>query len=295
MAVSGMTGFGRAEGAAGTTQWAWEAKSVNGRGLDVKLRLPPGFDALEAAVREAAQQRFRRGSVQIGLMLKRVETGAGARLDLGFLKDVVEASRPLIETGLVAPARWDGLLALRGAFAQDDDIEETPETRAVLDAALVAGMSAALDALAEARRQEGRVLAGLLTALIDRIDGLVAQARADASAAPGALQERLRQRLADLAPEVRADPQRFAQEAALLAAKADVREELERLSAHAQEVRAMLAKPEPAGRRLDFLAQELTREANTLCSKSSELSLTRIGIDLKTAIDQLKEQAANVE
>ncbi len=295
MAVSGMTGFGRAEGALAGVRWIWEAKSVNGRGLDVKLRLPPGFDAIEPAVREAAAQRFRRGSLQVGLTLKREETIAAARLDQAFIDAVIAAAKPYVARGDVEPPRWDGLLALRGAFVQEEDGALSEEARAAFETALIAGAGAAFDALAEARRQEGRVLAGVLAASIDRLDALIAAARAEAGIAPAAITERLRQRLASVAPEVVIDPQRFAQEAALIAARADVAEELERLAAHAAEARAMIGKPEPAGRRLDFLSQELTREANTLCSKSSELALTRIGIDVKTVIDQFREQAANVE
>lgn len=295
MAISGMTGFGRAEGEAGGVRWVWEAKSVNGRGLDVKLRLPAGFDALEPAVREAAGQRFKRGSVQAGLSLKRAESVAGARLDHAYIASLIAAGQPYVDRGDVAPPRWDGLLALRGAFASEDEAEETPEMRAALEAALLGGARAALDALDAARKQEGRTLAGVLGAMTDRLDALVAAARAEAGVAPANVTARLKARLGALAPEVLLDAQRFAQEAALIAAKADVAEELERLTAHAEEARALLAKPEPAGRRLDFLAQELTREANTLCSKSSELALTRIGLDLKTVIDQFKEQAANVE
>ncbi|MET0181669.1 MAG: YicC/YloC family endoribonuclease [Caulobacterales bacterium] len=295
MAVSGMTGFGRAEGAAHGVRWIWEAKSVNGRGLDVKLRLPPGFDALEPVVREAAAKRFKRGSLQANLNLRREESAAVARLDKVFIEALIDASKPYVAAGAVAAPRWDGLLQVRGAFSQDDEAEQSAEEKTAFESVLIGGVHQAFDALNESRRAEGRTLAGVFGAMIDRVDNLVALARAEASAAPEAIVERLRTRLQQLAPEIQIDPQRFAQEAALIAARADVAEELERLAAHAAEARSLIAKPEPAGRRLDFLAQELTREANTLCSKSSELTLTRIGLDLKTVIDQLKEQAANVE
>lgn len=296
MAVSGMTGFGRAEGVVAGLRWIWEARSVNGRGLDVKLRVPQGFDAIEPAAREAAQQRFRRGSIQATLNLRRDETVSAARLDLAFLQTMIDAGKPFVASGDVEKPRWDGLLALRGAIVLDEDAGAASEdARQAIDAALIKGVGAAFDALADARRQEGRTLAGVLGALVDRVDALVVAANAEAGVAPQNVLDRLRARLDALTPDVQIDAQRFAQEAALIAAKADVAEELARLSAHAAEARALLAKQEPAGRRLDFLAQELTREANTLCSKSSELALTRIGLDLKTVIDQLKEQAANVE
>lgn len=294
MAVSGMTGFGRAEGAFGAARWIWEAKSVNGRGLDVKLRLPPGFDALEPLVRDAAAKRFRRGSIQASLTLQRDAGNGGARIDLAFVESLIEASKPYVAAGHAAPPRWDGLLALRGAFAGEEEAPD-PEQRAALEADLARGAAEALDLLADARRAEGRTLAGVLNAMMERAEALVQAARTEASDAPAAQAGRLKARLAALAPEIVIDPQRLAQEAALIAARADVAEELERLSAHVAEARAMLSTPEPAGRRLDFLSQELTREANTLCAKSSELSLTRIGLDLKAVIDQFKEQAANVE
>jgi uncharacterized protein (TIGR00255 family) len=186
-------------------------------------------------------------------------------------------------------------LAVRGVVVSEDADDMSDEARAALEAALLAGFEGALDALARARAQEGRALAGVLTELADRMDALIVRARASAAAAPAAALERIRSRLSGLAPDVQLDPQRLAQEAALAAARADVQEELERLAAHAGELRALLSMPEPAGRRLDFLGQELTREANTLCSKSADLELTRIGLDLKTVVDQIKEQAANVE
>ncbi len=169
------------------------------------------------------------------------------------------------------------------------------EYRAALEAALLAGFDNALGTLALARQAEGRALAAVFSEAADRMDALISAARASAAAAPGAALERIRQRLDALAPDVKLDPARVAQEAAIAATRADVQEELERLAAHTVELRALLTKPEPAGRRLDFLSQELTREANTLCSKSADLELTRIGLDLKTVVDQIKEQAANVE
>ena len=295
MSISGMTGFARAEGEEAGVRWVWEAKSVNGRALDLKCRLPTGMDALEPIAREAAGKRFKRGSIQAGLSLSR-EAGAAAvvRVDTALVEKLIQAGAPFVNSGVVAPATWDGLLALRGVLTTDE-AEEDEDARTALLAALAKGLDAALDGLGEARRAEGRMLAGVLSAVIDRIDALVSQARASAAAAPAAALDRIRQRLAALSSEIQADPMRLAQEAALAAARADVTEELERLSAHAAEVRALLAKPEPAGRRLDFLSQELTREANTLCSKSADLELPRIGLDLKAAVDQLKEQAANVE
>ncbi len=296
MAISGMTGFARAEGAASGRRWVWELRSVNGRGLDVKTRLPMGFEALEPAVREGAAKRFRRGSIQASLNMTRdADAGGGTRVDVAYVDRLLDATAAHMRDGRIERPRLDGLLQVRGVLVSEDAVEEAPEERAALEASLATGLAAALDGLVAARDQEGRTLAGVLDGLIASIEAATLSARATAATAPAALAERLQERLAALAPDVRLDPARLAQEAALLAAKADVQEELERLHAHAAEARALIGGPDPAGRRLDFLAQELNREANTLCSKSSDLALTRIGLDLKTAIDQFREQCANAE
>jgi uncharacterized protein (TIGR00255 family) len=294
MTISGMTGFARAEGEYAGQRWIWELKSVNGRGLDLKLRTPQGFDALEPAARAAASAKFKRGSLQASLNVARDASAApNVKIDLELAERLIAAGEQF--KGRVAKPRWDGVLAVRGVVQGEDGVEQTVEERAAFEALLVTSFNAALETLAEARRAEGRTLAAFFSDSADRMDALIAAARASAAAAPAAALERIRQRLEGLASELKLDPQRLAQEAAIAASRADVQEELERLSAHAAELRSLITKPEPAGRRLDFLSQELTREANTLCSKSSELELTRIGLDLKTVVDQIKEQAANVE
>jgi uncharacterized protein (TIGR00255 family) len=294
MTISGMTGFARTEGEHVGLRWIWEVKSVNGRGLDVKLRLPVGFDVLDPAVRAAAVQRFKRGSLQATLSFSRdVAKAPPVRIDTALVEQLIEAGRAFGDR--VEKPRWDGLLAVRGVVQVEEAAELDEDARAALDKRLLDGLIAALDELAQARRAEGRMLAAALAEAADRMDVLIAGARVSAAAAPAAALERIRQRLAALAPDVQLDPARVAQEAAIAATKADVQEELERLAAHTIELRTLLTKPEPAGRRLDFLSQELTREANTLCSKSADLELTRIGLDLKTVVDQIKEQAANVE
>ncbi|MFT3726436.1 MAG: YicC/YloC family endoribonuclease [Terricaulis sp.] len=296
MSISGMTGFARTEGALAGMRWIWELKSVNGRGLDVKLRLPPGFDALEQPARAAATQRFKRGSLQCGLSLTRdVTDAAPVRVDLALAEKLIAAGAPFVADKRVRKPTWDGILALRGVVVSEDAAEMSEADRAALEGALLTDFQRGVDTLAEARGAEGRMLATTLLDLANRLDGLIAQARTSAAAAPNAALERIRQRLETLAPELKIDPTRLAQEAAIAATRADVQEELERLAAHAVELRALLGKAEPAGRRLDFLGQELTREANTLCSKSADLELTRIGLDMKTVVDQIKEQAANVE
>ncbi len=288
-----MTGFARAEGAHGGVRWVWETKSVNGRALDLKLRLPPGFDALEPAARAAASARFKRGSLQASLNIARDSTEASpAKIDFALVERLLQAGETFGDR--VVKPRWDGLLLIKGVLTSDDE-SETDADRAALEAALLASFNVALDGLHEARRAEGRVLASALGDLADRLTRDIASARAQAALAPGAIAERIRTRLAALAPEVQLDPQRVAQEAAVVASKADVQEEVDRLAAHAAELRTLLKSAEPVGRKLDFLGQELTREANTLCSKSGDLELTRIGLDLKAVVDQIKEQAANAE
>ncbi|MEZ5995824.1 MAG: YicC/YloC family endoribonuclease [Hyphomonadaceae bacterium] len=294
MSISGMTGFARAEGEHDGQRWIWEVKSVNGRGLDLKLRLPPGFDGMEPQVRAAAGARFKRGSLQGTLTLTRDAAAASAiMLDLALVERLLQAGETFGDR--VSKPRWDGLLGVRGVVTGEEAAELEPEERAAFEAALLAGFNEALADLAAARQAEGRALATIFLNAAERMEALVAAARASAGAAPAAAMERLRQRLESLAPEVKIDPARLAQEAAIAAAKADVQEELERLAVHTRELRGLLTKAEPAGRRLDFLSQELTREANTLCSKSADIELTRIGLDLKAVVDQIKEQAANVE
>lgn len=289
-----MTGFARAEGEHAGQRWIWELKSVNGRGLDVKLRTPPGFDAIEPAVRAATNAKFKRGSVQASLSLARdAAVAPPIKIDVELAERLIAAGEQF--KGRAAKPRWDGILSVRGVVQSEDAADQSEEERTALEAALMAGFNVALDGLAQARQAEGRSLAAIFSDSADRLDEGIAAARVCAAAAPAAALERIRQRLESLAPELKIDPQRLAQEAAIAATRADVQEELERLSAHAAELRSLITKPEPAGRRLDFLSQELTREANTLCSKSADLELTRIGLDLKTVVDQIKEQAANVE
>ncbi|WP_167755587.1 YicC/YloC family endoribonuclease [Vitreimonas flagellata] len=289
-----MTGFARSEGEHAGQRWIWEVKSVNGRGLDLKLRLPQGFDTLEPALRAAANAKFKRGSLQASLNLARDAAAAAAlKIDFALVERLLQAGETFGDR--VGKPSWDGLLSVRGVLAAEDGVEQSEEERAALEATLLSGFNDTLAKLAQARQAEGRALRAVFSDAADRMETLIAAARTSAAAAPTAALERIKQRLDSLSPEVKLDPARVAQEAAIAATRADVQEELERLSAHTLELRQLLTKPEPAGRRLDFLSQELTREANTLCSKSADLELTRIGLDLKTLVDQIKEQAANVE
>lgn len=293
MAVSGMTGFGRAEGALEAWSWAVEARSVNGRNLETRFRGPPGLDGLERAAREGAQGRFQRGQLTVGVQAKRAEAAAGVRVNIEQLERYLTAGGPYVATGMVAAPRLDGLLALRGVIEAQDEVM-TPEATAALEAAIAVSIGQALDALAIARGEEGRALAGVLDALVARIADLVAQAKTLAAEQPATIKARFARRMAELVGEG-AYEERIVQEAAAMAVKADVREELDRLAGHVDAARALLADTGGVGRRLDFLTQEFMREANTLCSKSALGPLTTVGLDLKATIEQFREQVQNVE
>lgn len=293
MAISGMTGFGRTEGAAGAWTWAVEARSVNGRNLEVRFRGPPGFEGLERAARDGAQGRFQRGQVTIGLQARRAESAAAVKVNIEQLERYLAAGAPYVATGMAAAPRLDGLLALRGVI-EAADAQEDPEAQAALEAAMAASIAAALDGLLEARREEGQALSGVLGGLVERIAELVGQAQEVASGQPAAIKERFERRMSELAGEAVSED-RIVQEAAALAVKADVREELDRLGGHVDAARGLLAGDGAVGRRLDFLTQEFMREANTLCSKSALSALTAVGLDLKAVIEQFREQVQNVE
>jgi uncharacterized protein (TIGR00255 family) len=290
-----MTGFAEAHGAHGSLRWRWEVKSVNGRGLDLRLRTPPGFDGIEPVARVLATERFRRGNLQAALNIEPQEGARGLRIDPEALASAVKIARQLADDTGLAPARVDGLLGLKGVIVQDDVAVADQAQRAARDAALVDSLAKALDSLHRARRTEGGKLGHVLNGFVDEIESLTVQASAVAAAQPAALRDRLTAQMKDLLENTSLTEDRLAQETALLAARADVREELDRLRAHIHDARALLQSAEAIGRKLDFLAQEFNREANTLCSKSSDIALTRVGLALKHAIDQFREQSQNVE
>ncbi len=293
-----MTGFADLTGGAGGITWNWEARSVNGRGLDLRLRLPEGFEALEPPIRAAAGRVLARGSVTLTLRLGRGATAALPRLNAEALEAAVGAALAAAETasrrGLdLAPMTAADLMAVRGVLEAEN--VAPAETPGVL-AELAAEIEPLLAALARARAAEGAALAALLTAQADRVEALATAARATAearAARSGALlKSRLEAVLASVAP---VDEARLAQELALIAVKADVTEELDRLDAHVAAAREMLGAGGPVGRKLDFLMQEFNREANTLCAKASASELTAIGLEMKVVIDQMREQVQNVE
>jgi len=294
MALSGMTGFGRAEGAIGDWSWSVEARSVNGRNLDVRFRGPPGFDSLDRLARDGAQQRFQRGQVTVGIQAKRVEGSAAIQINIEQLERYIAAGSAYVATGLAAQPRMDGLLALRGVI-EAADASEDPEALAAVEAAMAVSLSQALDGLLQGRREEGQVLTRVLGTLTDRIDQLVTEAATLAEGQPQVIRDRFARRMSELAGDTPGLEERIVQEAAAMAVKADVREELDRLAGHVEGARAMLSGEGAVGRKLDFLTQEFMREANTLCSKSALGALTTVGLDLKATIEQFREQVQNVE
>ena len=293
-----MTGYARAQGQDSAISWIWEVKTVNGRGLELRTRLPTGFDFLDLPAREALQKRLRRGNVSLTLTVTRLHKSGPLSINEGLLARYVELARNLHRDAPdLAPARIDGLLALRGVLetTESEDADD-PQKNETLIAALTASLGQTLDALAVMRAAEGRRLVETLSSQLSEITTLVNRAEGCAALDPAALKERLRgqvQSLLESLPTMSED--RLAQEAALLVAKADVREELDRLRSHLAAARDMLASGEAVGRKLDFLCQEFNREANTVCSKANDVELTRIGLDLKAVIEQFREQVQNIE
>tara|TARA_B100000676_G_scaffold312235_1_gene385458 strand:+ start:7900 stop:8769 length:870 start_codon:yes stop_codon:yes gene_type:complete len=289
-----MTGFARVEGGDDSLTWIWEARSVNGKGLDIRCRLPHGLDQLEPVVRETAGKHMGRGNVQFSLNLGRGESEQGLTINQAAFVRVAALARELQELDGINPPSLDGLLRLPGVLetgsqGMDDLSEENL-------AAIRADTEALCSALAAARAEEGARLLGLLNTLVTEITGHVEAASQSAGAQPALIRERLETQIAELTQgKVPVTEEKLAQEITLLATRADVREEIDRLRTHIAAVRDLLSGGDAPGRRLGFLCQELLREANTLCSKSSDTGLTAIGLDLKVAIDRLREQALNVE
>jgi len=295
MAIISMTGFAESQGAHDSMRWRWEAKSVNGRGLDLRLRTPPGFESVEMAARPLASARFKRGTIQCTLTVESGDNARGLKIDPVALAAAVKIAREVsAETGL-PPARVDGLMALKGVIVQDESQSASAPERAARDAAILESLANAFESLGRARASEGNKLGNVLNNVLGEISDLVMTATKLAATQPAALRDRLTAQLNELLKPGTLAEDRLAQEVALLATRADIREELDRLAAHVHEARALLKSGEAVGRKLDFLAQEFNREANTLCSKSADIELTRTGLSLKAAIDQFREQAQNVE
>jgi uncharacterized protein (TIGR00255 family) len=295
MALSSMTGFARGHGVSGPYAWAWELKSVNAKGLDLRLRLPPGWDAVEIPVRNRAAEVLTRGTVYGTLTAERRGVVPIVRINEPVLAAALATIRSLAGRVEAAPPRLDGILALKGVIEVIDE-DEKEEDRRAAEAAVVAGFQQTVAELAAMRRHEGAALSEILSQRLNEIAALAA--RADAS--PGRRAEAVKARIAEqvamlLEASGRFDPDRLHQEAILIASKADIREELDRLTSHVAQVNHLIGQGGSIGRRLDFLAQELNREANTLCSKSNDIELTNIGLELKSVVEQFREQVQNLE
>ncbi len=291
-----MTGFARAEGRDDSLHWIWELKSVNGRTLDLRCRLPSGMDGLEPIARAAVAEKLKRGNVSISLTLMRGSKPPKVRINREVLHELLAVVRELEGKVEAAPPRLDGLLAVRGVVDVMEEEEEDEAVRQARQARIAATLADALGALRRMRAAEGARLATMVATHLAEIEKLRDAAATTAAAQPAALRERLKAQLAVLLDSAPALPEeRLAQEAALLIAKGDVREELDRLAAHVAAARELMAEDGAIGRKLDFLCQEFNREANTLCSKSTDVELTRIGLALKAAIEQLREQIQNIE
>jgi uncharacterized protein (TIGR00255 family) len=290
-----MTGFARRQGVAGAYGWAWEIRSVNAKGLDLRLRLPPGWDAIEPALRARAAEVVTRGTLHGTLNVEREGVAPVVKVNDEVLKAVIATLNSLAGRIKAEPARLDGILAIKGVI-EVADADEREEDRVAAQAAVTTGFQDALGELAKMRRHEGDALGRILGTRLAEISALVARAEAAPGRRPEAIKARLAEQIAALVEtSERFDPDRLHQEAILIASKADVREELDRLTAHVAQAAKMIADGGAVGRKLDFLSQELNRETNTLCAKASDMELTNIGLELKSLVEQFREQVQNLE
>ncbi|MBB4185120.1 uncharacterized protein (TIGR00255 family) [Sinorhizobium terangae] len=295
MPLQSMTGFARREGSSGRHRWAWELRSVNGKGLDVRLRLPQGLERFEPDCRRLASEYFVRGNLQIGLNVSGGEAAVEAVVNQGALSAVLRLREQLGDLVDPAPLKFDTLLSIRG-IVDFREPEERESERVARDADILSGLALALEDLRSMREEEGAALGQILLAHVDRIEQLRAGVESDPSRSPSAIAERLAQQVALLMEGASSlDRERLHAEVALLATKADLREEIDRLGSHVAAARDLLAKGGPVGRKLDFLAQEFNRESNTICSKSNAAAVSAAGIELKVVIDQFREQVQNLE
>jgi uncharacterized protein (TIGR00255 family) len=295
MALSSMTGFARSHGASGPYTFEWELKSVNAKGFDLRLRLPPGWDDIEASAKKRAGELLSRGTVYANLNLKRTNAVAQVRINEDVLAAVVKVAGQVAgKIDAVAPS-VDGLLAIKGVIEVVEPESNEEEDKAA-KAAAMAAFEQALGSLVEMRRREGATLGQVLGARMDEIEKLAKRAEAAPGRKPEAIRARIAEQVATLLEASdRFDQDRLNQEALLIATKADIREELDRIASHIAQARDMLGKGGPVGRRLDFLAQEFNREVNTCCSKSNDIELTNTGLEMKNVVEQFREQVQNLE
>ncbi|HWV97936.1 MAG TPA: YicC/YloC family endoribonuclease [Xanthobacteraceae bacterium] len=295
MALSSMTGFARSHGTSGPYTFEWELKSVNAKGLDFRMRLPVGWDDVELTARKRATELLSRGTVYANLNIKRSSTASSIRVNEDVLAAVVKIAGQLAgRVDAVAPS-IDGLLSIKGVIeVAEPEADEVEEQAARI--AVSAAFENALVNLVEMRKREGTTLGEILNQRLDQIEQLAAQAEKAPGRQPDAIRARLAEQIAALLEASdRFDSDRLNQEALLMATKADIREELDRIASHISQARDLLRKGGPVGRRLDFLAQEFNREVNTCCSKSNDLELTNTGLEMKNVVEQFREQVQNLE
>lgn len=295
MALSSMTGFARSHGTSGPYAFEWELKSVNAKGFDFRMRLPPGWDDVEVAARKRATELLSRGTVYANLSVKRTGMASVVRINDEVLASILKvASEISARTDAVAPS-VDGLLGIKGVIEVAEPESDEVELQAAR-AAVTAAFEQALQSLIDMRKREGAALGQILVQRMDEIERLAKRAEA----APGRKPEAIRARLAEqvallLEASDRFDSDRLNQEAIMIATKADIREELDRIASHVAQARELLGKGGTVGRRLDFLAQEFNREVNTTCSKSNDIELTNTGLEMKNVVEQFREQVQNLE
>ncbi len=295
MALSSMTGFARSHGTSGPYAFEWELKSVNAKGFDFRMRLPPGWDDIEVTARKRATELLSRGTVYANLSVKRTGAASVVRINDEVLSSILKVAAEIsARTDAVAPS-VDGLLGIKGVIEVVEPESDEAELQAAR-AAVTAAFEQALQSLIDMRKREGTALGQILAQRMDEIERLAKRAEA----APGRKPEAIRARIAEqvallLDTSDRFDPDRLSQEAIMIAAKADIREELDRIASHIAQTRELLGKGGAVGRRLDFLAQEFNREVNTTCSKSNDIELTNTGLEMKNVVEQFREQVQNLE
>ncbi|MBV8836423.1 MAG: YicC family protein [Alphaproteobacteria bacterium] len=295
MALSSMTGFARADGVVGAYSWAWELKSVNAKGLELRFRLPPGWDGIEQQLRARVSETLARGTIHANLSVQRTGVAPVVRVNEPVLAAVLATMNEIAKRVEASPPSMDGILSLKGVIEVIDE-DERKEDRRAGETAVIAGFGQALASLREMRKREGDALGAVLRGRLDEIAALTGRAEAAPGRKPEAIKARLAEQIAALAEtSTRFDPDRLHQEAILIASKADIREEIDRLVAHVAQARGLIGGGGPIGRKLDFLSQELNRESNTLCAKSNDVDLTTIGLELKTVVEQFREQVQNLE
>ena len=295
MALSSMTGFARSHGASGPYAFEWELKSVNAKGFDLRMRLPPGWDEIEAVTRKRASDMLSRGTVYANLTVKRANAASTVRINQDVLNSILKVAGELSgKIDAVAPS-IDGLLSIKGVLEVVEPESDETEDKAA-KAAVAVAFEQALTSLIDMRRREGATLGQILSQRMDEIERLAKRAEMAPGRKPEAIKARLAEQIALLIESSeRFDSDRLNQEAIMMAAKADIREELDRIASHVAQAREMISKGGAIGRRLDFLAQEFNREVNTCCSKSNDLELTNTGLDMKNVVEQFREQVQNLE